>query len=364
MPAKAQSGKWRVRMSFSSRVIGIAGTAKNTGKTTATNFILKEMHKRKLTPALTSIGYDGERLDNVTGLPKPRVPVVPGTLVAVAHRCLPVSTAQVEVIEETGISTPLGPVVLGIIKKAGQMVVAGPNKSSSLRVILDKLTVYKPHLILVDGALNRIAPMVETQGFILATGASRSSDITRLAYEAHSLDYLFRLPLYQGDWYNYITLVGGDQISFDFSSVFTRSQVDRIIAKFSPAVEKIIIPGVVREELWKELAGVISAQGAGVTIAVADPIKLALGGSVGNLHRLFEGLGERGVAIKVKRPLPLLAISVNPFYPKYRFEANDYHPAYVDAERLHKAVARAVTVPVADVMRNGGLLLEALGIKE
>ena len=77
-------------------IIGIAGTAKNTGKTTTTSFIMAEVKKNeKLNLGLTSIGYDGEDIDNVTGLPKPKIEVWPGVLVAVAEKCLKVSTAEV-----------------------------------------------------------------------------------------------------------------------------------------------------------------------------------------------------------------------------------------------------------------------------
>ena len=63
-------------------ILGIAGTAKNTGKTTTTNAILACLRKRGIAVFLTSIGYDGENLDNVTGLPKPKIPVEPGDIIA------------------------------------------------------------------------------------------------------------------------------------------------------------------------------------------------------------------------------------------------------------------------------------------
>jgi hypothetical protein len=57
-------------------VVGIAGTAKNTGKTTTLSAIMGEARKEPaLVLGLTSIGYDGEGFDNVTGLPKPRIDV-------------------------------------------------------------------------------------------------------------------------------------------------------------------------------------------------------------------------------------------------------------------------------------------------
>ncbi|MBA7549071.1 hypothetical protein ES705_41544 [subsurface metagenome] len=55
------------------KVLGILGTAKNTGKTTTTSTLLKIANNRNLSVGITSIGYDGEDVDNITGLPKPRI---------------------------------------------------------------------------------------------------------------------------------------------------------------------------------------------------------------------------------------------------------------------------------------------------
>jgi len=56
-----------------SLIVGIAGTAKNTGKTTTTSAILDELYNMEIPIGLTSIGYDGEEIDNITRLPKPRL---------------------------------------------------------------------------------------------------------------------------------------------------------------------------------------------------------------------------------------------------------------------------------------------------
>ena len=73
--------------------IGFAGTAKNTGKTSTALHVLQLCHEHGLQVALTSIGYDGETMDNVTGLPKPRYWLEPGMLLATSERCLKAGTA-------------------------------------------------------------------------------------------------------------------------------------------------------------------------------------------------------------------------------------------------------------------------------
>ena len=176
------------------RSVGIAGTAKNTGKTTTLSMLMGRIRPdASLTLGLTSIGYDGEYLDNVTGLPKPRIDVYPGMIAAVSERCLPFSRAKLEVLERTDVMTALGRIVIGRVVREGKLVVAGPGKGTELRGIMDKMARFGANLIIVDGALNRIAPFTEVDGLILATGASRTADIPRLAAETHRMLALFGL---------------------------------------------------------------------------------------------------------------------------------------------------------------------------
>ena len=178
-----------------SLIIGIAGTAKNTGKTTTTSAILDELYKKKISVALTSIGYDGEEIDNITGLPKPRLFVKENTILATAQKCLKAGSADYDILETTDIMTPLGKIYIVRVVKEGLAVVAGPNKGSQLKYVENKMiNDLRCNVVLVDGALNRIAPMIETDGIILATGASRNVNIDILAEEAKALHELLKLP--------------------------------------------------------------------------------------------------------------------------------------------------------------------------
>ncbi len=59
--------------------ISITGLAKNTGKTSVLNYVLSEnFHKRR---AITSIGYDGESVDQITDTEKPVIYIKKNTLV-------------------------------------------------------------------------------------------------------------------------------------------------------------------------------------------------------------------------------------------------------------------------------------------
>lgn len=55
--------------------VGFAGTAKNTGKTTAVMYFLRQAASRKERVGLTGIGYDGEDFDRAPdGIQKCRCP--------------------------------------------------------------------------------------------------------------------------------------------------------------------------------------------------------------------------------------------------------------------------------------------------
>ena len=131
------------------QVLGIAGTAKNTGKTTTTVAIINQWPRHQHL-AVTSIGYDGESKDNVTGLPKPRLNVPAGALVVTAEGCLEAGSARLETIEKTDLTTPLGRLVICRVRSSGLVVLAGPNSQSALRFVIDRLREQEIELPLVD----------------------------------------------------------------------------------------------------------------------------------------------------------------------------------------------------------------------
>lgn len=337
--------------------VGIAGTAKNTGKTTATRALLDHYQNRGINLGITSIGYDGERLDNITGLPKPRIFLKKGDFAAVSEHCLSPSSAGVKVLERMDISTPLGKIICGRVMREGLLVVAGPNQSRHLRVILRWMCRQEAGLVMVDGALNRIAPMVETDGFILSTGASRTIDIDRLALETHSIGVICNRPE--------LMEVPGPALAREKTVLW--NQKGEILAELSPCLfdpetflsvsglfseaAGLYCPGVISSQCLQALAGFPFAPGG--RYLFEDPVKLLLSGDVVTAHRFIEQVAHRGSQVGYRRALPLLAVTVNPFYPCCRYGTHDYQPAYIDRKRLLSGIKASVDVPVFDVVREG-----------
>lgn len=337
--------------------VGMAGTAKNTGKTTTTRMLLEHFQGLGVSLGITSIGYDGESVDNITGLPKPRIKMVRGDLAAVSESCLGVSSAKLKVLDRMDITTPLGRIVCGRVMKEGLLVVAGPNQSRHLRVIRQWMDGQGAGLVIVDGALNRIAPMVETDGFILCTGASHSTDIDRLALEAHSIGVICNLP-------GVVEVpgpltAGGKSILWDRegrimaslpASLFDPGPLAGISGLFRDSAG-FYCPGV----LSKQCLGILGDLGTaeGMMFVFEDPVKVMLSGDVISAHRFVEKALMKGARVGYRRPLPLLAVTVNPFYPNYRYGTHDYKPSFVNGDLLLSRVRATAGIPVFDVVREG-----------
>lgn len=343
--------------------LGIAGTAKNTGKTTATAAIIKELRNRGVGFYLTSIGYDGENIDNVTGLPKPKLRVEAGDIVASAEQCFRASTAGFEMLRKTEIGTPLGKIAVARVTNSGLAVTAGPNKSGEVRILAGLLSRLGPGVTLFDGALNRIAPMVETDGFLLATGASRTPDIPRLARETAAIWRLSALPAVPGAaeinrlGLKEVTLLSGNlrEIKkWPKSSLLGAEDIRPLLTGSFGPDGYLFIPGLISETAMIALAEGLRQQPARRRfLAIADPIKLLVGGNPLTYYELVQSMERLGVFVGVLRRVPLLAVTINPFYPEYRLEQQIYKPAFVDPVRLQTAVRNAVQVPVFNVVQDG-----------
>ncbi|OAT85235.1 hypothetical protein [Desulfotomaculum copahuensis] len=344
--------------------VGIMGTAKNTGKTTSTIALLNYFCDRAVSVGLTSIGFDGERLDNVTGLPKPRLFVRRNVLAATAETCLAAGSAGIRVIERLGVGTPLGEVICGRVEREGLLVLAGPNQSKYLRPVIDFLHRQGAALVMVDGALNRIVPVVETDGLILATGASYKQNIAEIARDAGHISAICnrpgQIPLPAG-----IAAAGrtvlwdrpGHVLADTVGSLFQAEDL-RPLMNRARSAGGFFCPGVVSPGCLKEMLQMPFPRKS--TFIFADPVKLIVGGDPAAAAHFITAVNGRGGTVGYLRPLPLLAVTVNPFYPRYRYETRDYQPAYVDGEELLHRVSSLVDVPVCDVVAQGGEKLSRL----
>ena len=162
------------------RSISIIGMCKNAGKTTVLNQIIKEVNGNGRVLALTSIGRDGEDKDLVTGTKKPGIYVEAGTLVATASDLiLRHCDVTREIIDTTGISTPMGDVVMLRARSDGSIQIAGPSITNQLAKVREDFFRHGADVVMIDGALSRktLCSRKVTEATILCTGASYNKNI-------------------------------------------------------------------------------------------------------------------------------------------------------------------------------------------
>lgn len=331
-------------------VLGIAGTAKNTGKTTALNALLNEAHARRVSAAVTSIGYDGESVDNVTGLPKPRIVLHAGTIATTSRACLP--SSGWEVVERTEWSTALGEVLIVRCLETGPIVLAGPGTRRDLSAVVERMRGLGPALTLIDGALNRLAPMSVASALILSTGAARSENGATLALETSAIASIFALPT---------TSVAGPfervEVSIPFASL---ADVEQAIAGRRDVDVRLIVQAPMAPSLLQDLANPERRHERVRSVVLPDPVAVMLSSDVVEMSRAIERCRASGVDITVERSLKLAAITVNPFLPRY--DGHRYVADSVQPDVLRRSMRSAVQTPVIDVVQEGSRALwQALG---
>jgi hypothetical protein len=361
-------------MEINNKVIGILGTAKNTGKTTTFNFLLEWSNLESIKVGLTSIGYDGEDIDNITGLPKPRIFVQKDNTIATAEQCLFSLEDKIKTIEKTDVHTALGRVVIGKARKEGLVVLAGPNKGIELQVIIQKLKQQKTEIILVDGALNRMIPLIYCDALILTTGASRHTDIDLLVDEIESMSRVFTLPLRKHKqvsneelkmYQNNIVIIQNkrNSILLKGHSLINQKTFDSLINIIgNQECEEIYIPGIISDTVLKKIINKYYLLFQGKTIIINNPAFLLVGSRyIGYLKDIIDDILSRGIKLKTLYKLPILAVTINPFYPKYsRFGKDSYEAAYIDEEQLYQKMKKEVPFPVINIKGEGSTKLEMI----
>ncbi|MDB5027037.1 MAG: hypothetical protein JWO66_726, partial [Candidatus Eremiobacteraeota bacterium] len=170
----------------------VVGTAKNAGKTTTFNALRAVAQRRGVAIAVTSIGRDGEPSDALDAEPKPRVRLVPGTLVALPAGLVPRSPALA--ILDAGAESALGTTVFARVMLPTTCEIAGPPTARAMRATIDRLRALGDGPVLVDGAIDRIAVLAGgDDAIVLATGAASGATIARVA--AIAADAVARLTL-------------------------------------------------------------------------------------------------------------------------------------------------------------------------
>ncbi|MDY0317365.1 MAG: hypothetical protein RBQ64_02160 [Candidatus Izemoplasmatales bacterium] len=270
--------------------------------------------------AITSIGLDGEEIDQVTSMEKPQIYVKPGYIVATAFDTLKNYSCKYKILEKTELITSIGEVVIIEILDEGKALVAGPSKVKDMQKLTNILEKYKLEKIIIDGAFSRQAFAKAADATIFVVGANKDKNIDNvvkdafLQYRKFTLKTLPLKPYSFGENISFIDREGNFE-ELSFSSVIGNVNdifVDEVLkAKF------LYIPKTITNKFVEKL---IVERGKYVFDLIIDsPINIQLKDE--NLEKLF----KLNFNIFVLNPVNLALVCYNPYSPRgYDFDNMEF----------------------------------------
>lgn len=296
--------------------LAIAGTAKNAGKTTVLNHLVAQYHAQGERLALTSVGRDGEAIDQVTNQPKPRIHPPVGTWVATAEEAAGASRASLALVANTPFRTAIGKVGIYEVRRSGHVELAGPVKVREAARLLGQLEALGAQRILVDGAADRRAFVAcGVDAFVLATGRALEAQPEALAQATAAI--LGRLQLSAPPeaalppealraapaW----RLAGQGWAPAPWSTWLVPAE--ELVEAWPEGVEALMAPGAVGDGLLQALLALPARQAPPSLVVPAGTHLLA----EPQLWQRFLGRGGRAYALE---PLLAAALTVNPTSPE------------------------------------------------
>lgn len=279
------------------RCIAITGLAKNTGKTSVLNAILSDDSDK--IRGITSIGYDGEDIDQVTNTEKPVIYVKKGTFLATADGLLSRCDFTKELLKYTGFNTPMGEVIIVRALSDGYAQIAGPSTRSQMEQTVQYLLEAGAQQIFIDGAASRksTAAITFSDACILATGAAFSHNIEEIAEETTLFSKLLTLPKASPE-----LLKKSKQVnSIDSNSV------DSILSDLN-ANNSIFFEGAVSTNLLKQLLNAKKTT-TELNLIAEDGTRFLTDSAT------LSQIESKGIALYIKNPINLIAITINPKSP-------------------------------------------------
>ena len=342
-------------LTASTKRLALVGLAKNTGKTETLAALLRELELEGRHVGVTSVGRDGEERDVIDSrIEKPRVRLRGGSLVATTGGLLRASAIPHELLEDTGVRTPLGRVLIARLRGPGAIEVAGPSAAADVRAVSDAMLAYGAEQVLIDGAVDRrasCAPEV-ADGLVMATGAVLDRDISEVVSQTRDAVELVRLPSVEdssdggrrlrslaAENGGTSVLVSEDREPVTLPPRLVLSGEAEQIAQLldaNPTARWLIVAGALPERFLRGLVHPVHRRGRELVLVVADPTRVFL------WKRGPEWYRRQGVQLRTLNRIELEAITVNPVAPQsHRF----------DSAQLRGLLEEAIgDVPIFDVL--------------
>jgi hypothetical protein len=312
------------------QTIGVIGLAKNTGKTTTLNYMIKHIDAKVI--GLTSIGLDGESLDQVNFLPKPKIWVKKGMIVANASACLDSSQLSFEVLVNTHFQTAIGDIKIVKVLEEGYMMIAGPTTNKALNDVVHLMKQYAT-LIIIDGAFNRMtfSNISELDQIVLASGAAYHPIMEETILQTAFIVNLFKSPK---------TL---DKLPFKHSvEILTDKQtyclddkkestLKSFFSKNQEVIQSIFIKGAITQKIINLF---VKEDLNHIKLIMDDPTKLLIS------HQFENYFSKRVIKLEVLRTTPISCVTINPWSPS---------GIHYDQIIFEKQMKKSIDIPVFNV---------------
>ena len=322
--------------------LSIVGLEKNTGKTECLKYVLDRMPVQSKRIAVTSIGIDGETVDQVTRTQKPEIVLREGMYFGTSEMHYRQRRLVSELIDVSDENTSLGRVVTAKALTGGKILLSGPSSAISLRRWMGEMRRLDIDLVIIDGALSRMssASPAVSQSMILATGAAYSASMSTLVSKtSHVVDLVnleltsednirTLMPLEKGVWF--IDNEGGlnslEALTSLSKDIHFEGMEDCRTLYVAGALVDGFLEKVRKNKTLKQ-----------VELVVRDFTKIFV---TPQQFRLFLKSGGR---IRVLQRSKLIAVTVNPTSPS----------GYVlDSDTLCNKLSEAIQLPVYDLLKN------------
>jgi hypothetical protein len=174
----------------------IAGNAKNVGKTTFLNYLLPILRTSGKQLVYTSIGVDGEDIDQITSQRKPQIAAMAGDFVVSTNKAL--QNKGFQLVEAFPFSTAAGQMVMGKAIRQTKVELIGPEDNDSLASILETVkTQHQITTVIIDGAINRITQLASVVNPVYVFVAKIDNrNVNEVMSELKRLSVLNELPVW------------------------------------------------------------------------------------------------------------------------------------------------------------------------
>ena len=324
--------------------LSIVGLEKNTGKTECLKYVLDRLPVQTKRIAVTSIGIDGETVDQVTRTQKPEIVLREGMYFGTSETHYRQRRLVSELIDVSDENTSLGRVVTARALTGGKILLSGPSSASSLRRWMGDMRRLGIDLVIIDGALSRMssASPAVSQSMILATGAAYSANINTLVSKtAHVVD-LVNLDLTSEKNRDTLSLLDKGLWFIDkqgeLHTLDTMTSLSKDIHfQGMEDCETLYVAGALVDGFLEKVRKNKNLKQ--VELVVRDFTKIFV---TPQQFRLFIKAGGR---ISVLQKSKLIAVTVNPTSPS----------GYVlDSDTLCARLSEAIRLPVYDLIKNNG----------